>query len=205
MCTLKSVGICLSISSLVDSRLFCQSECIHTWTWEWLYRSFLATIMFPRVCNPRKSNSNCVYRVTVLFYGHIRYRISSFWRKDRGKDRSDRKTRKKTSEATGWPSRKERILEIESGSTGSHSMEKSLWQILCRKTDNRTNERVNNKHSGAFKSGTYHFLKCDKFGNRESHFYQDGALSIDADTKNTSEVGAMTSIRACAIFVKYIH
>jgi len=54
-----------------------------------------------------------------------------------GKDRSDRKTRKKKLTATGSPYRNERVLEIESGSTTSHSVKNSLWKRLwtCHKTD----------------------------------------------------------------------
>jgi hypothetical protein len=44
---------------------------------------------------------------------------------------------------------------------------------------------MNNIQGGAFKSGKYYFDKCHKYENRESHFYQDGALNMDADTKNT--------------------
>jgi len=40
------------------------------------------------------------------------------------------KTRNNTSSITGWPSRNERILEIERGSTRSLSMENSLCKRL---------------------------------------------------------------------------
>ena len=47
------------------------------------------------------------------------------------------KTMNKTSAATAWSSGKERVLEIERGSTRSHSMENLLWKGLriCRKID----------------------------------------------------------------------
>ena len=51
--------------------------------------------------------------------------------KERYKEvRSDRKTRKKTYEATGWPYGNERILSFEGGCSGSHHVESSLWTRL---------------------------------------------------------------------------
>jgi len=57
-------------------------------------------------------------------------------------DRSDRKTRKKTYEATRLPSGKERILSFEGGSSRSHYVESWLWERLwtCRKADYQMNE-----------------------------------------------------------------
>jgi hypothetical protein len=48
-------------------------------------------------------------------------------------DRSERKTRKKTLEATGLSQGKEKILSFEGGSYRSHCVESLLW--TCRKTD----------------------------------------------------------------------
>jgi hypothetical protein len=44
------------------------------------------------------------------------------------------------------------------------------------------------KKGGVFKSITYQFHNCKKFGNREIHFCQDGALGMDADTRKSEEV-----------------
>jgi hypothetical protein len=49
--------------------------------------------------------------------------------KDRGKDRSDGKTRK-TDVATGCPYGKQRILGIEIGNTRSQFVENSIWKRL---------------------------------------------------------------------------
>jgi len=47
--------------------------------------------------------------------------------------------RKKMWAATGWPEGKDTVLEIESASTRSHSMENWFWKRLwtCSKADNR--------------------------------------------------------------------
>ena len=67
-----------------------------------------------------------------------------------GKNRSDRKMRKKKLAATGLLYRNEGLLEIESGSTRSHSVKNSLWQRLwtCHKTDYRMNEFQTTNHKG---------------------------------------------------------
>jgi len=39
--------------------------------------------------------------------------------------------------------------------------------------------------SGACKGSKCQFHSCDTLGNRQSHFYQDGALSLDKDTRNS--------------------
>jgi hypothetical protein len=36
-----------------------------------------------------------------------------------------------------------------------------------------------------FKGNTYKVYNCDTFGNRESRFYQDSTLSMDADARNS--------------------
>jgi hypothetical protein len=71
---------------------------------------------------------------------HFAYKLSSttgYWRKDKRRDRSDRKTPKKMYEATGWPWGKERILSSERGSSRLHYVESSLWKgrWTCRETD----------------------------------------------------------------------
>jgi len=67
-----------------------------------------------------------------------------------GKDRSDRKTSKKKLAATGLLHRNERVLEIESGSTRSHSVEKWLRKRLwtCLKTDSRMNDFQTTNYKG---------------------------------------------------------
>jgi hypothetical protein len=70
-----------------------------------------------------------------------------------GKDRSDRKMRKKKLAATGLPYRNEGVPEIESGSTRSHrshSVKNLLWKRLrtCYKTDYRMNEFQTTNHKG---------------------------------------------------------
>jgi hypothetical protein len=59
-----------------------------------------------------------------------------------GKDRSDRKMRKKKLATTGLPYRNEKVLEIERGNTRSRSVENWLWKRLWtrHKTDSRMNE-----------------------------------------------------------------
>jgi len=48
----------------------------------------------------------------------------------RRKGKSDGTTRKKIEEATGCSKGIEKVLEIERQSTGSHSVENSLWKRL---------------------------------------------------------------------------
>ena len=57
-----------SIFSFVFLQLFCQLECIHTLTWEWVYGSFLIHALSTYVCNPQKFN---VYFVRFFFYNFL--------------------------------------------------------------------------------------------------------------------------------------
>jgi len=84
----------------------------------------------------KRKEANCI--------GHIllsKCFLNTLLKERRRKDMSNRKTRKKTSSATGWRKGKKRILEIKRGSTTSHTVEKWLWKRLWsgRKTDCRVN------------------------------------------------------------------
>jgi len=67
-----------------------------------------------------------------------------------GKDRSDRKMRKKKLAITGLLYRNERVLEIERGSARSHSVENWLWKGLWtyHKTDSRMNDFQTTNYKG---------------------------------------------------------
>jgi hypothetical protein len=67
-----------------------------------------------------------------------------------GKDRSDRKMRKKKLAATGLLYRHERVLEIKSGSTRSNSVKNSLSKRLwtCHKSDSIMNEFQKTNYKG---------------------------------------------------------
>jgi hypothetical protein len=90
---------------------------------------------------------NFTYPLRCVRVPQVEYHWSKsrYWRKDRGKHKSDGKTRMMTYVGSGWPQWNQRILVIERGSTRSHPVENSLWKRLrtCRKTDCRMNEWMN--------------------------------------------------------------
>ena len=110
----------------------CRSECLNFVTNSRIYGTSLN-------CGEKISWTDHVRNEEVKRYRNILHEISKqkakwighilcttgYWRKDKRVDRSERKTRKKTWEATGWPV-KERILSFEGGSSRSHYVKSSL-------------------------------------------------------------------------------
>ena len=100
-----------------------------------------------------------------------------------GKDRSDRKMRKKKLATTGLPYRNERVLEIERGNTRSRSVENWLWKRLWthHKTDSRMNEfqTTNDKGQPNETWGSHD-------GNDEEHWLLGSATDIPEKHTHTS-------------------
>jgi len=88
----------------------------------------------------------------------------SFKRQEKGKDKSDGKMRKKTQAVAGRSYGKDRILEVERGSSGSHSVKNSLWKRLwtSHKTDYVMNELINDLFCDQAVSVEYAFPLCLK-------------------------------------------
>jgi hypothetical protein len=116
------------------------------WRWRMYTISWIDRVRNEEVLHRVKEDRNIlntVNRRKTKWTGHILPSKTRKWTKGRGKDISERKTRKKTKAATGDLKETRRYWKLQNEAL-DRSLQKSLWQRLwnCRKADNRMNGNV---------------------------------------------------------------